>query len=130
MIKLVTDSWRSQNRGPGLQGIIESLGALQRKLEPWGAQEFGCHARTVRQLQKKLDKLRRRSIGRGPSDEEKHTVIKLREALRQEEVWIKQRSRVLWLHVGDRNTGYFQAQAKQRQRMNRVTGLRRADGTV
>lgn len=128
--KIVTDTWRKQARAPGLQGIVESLGALQKELEPWGAKEFGCLARTVRQLQKKLDKLRRQSIGRGPSDEEKATVIKLREALRQEEVWLRQRSRVLWLRAGDRNTGYFQAQAKQRQRMNKISGLKRADGSV
>lgn len=74
----------------GLQGIVESLSALQKELEPWGAREFGCLARTVRQLQKKLDKLQRYSIGRGPSDEEKSTVLKLHEALRQEEVWLRQ----------------------------------------
>lgn len=61
---------------------MDSLGELQKTLEPWGAREFGCLARTVRQLQKKLEKLRRGSIGRGPTDEEKRTAAKLREALK------------------------------------------------
>lgn len=30
----------------------------------------------------------------------------------------------------DRNTSYFQAQAAQRKRMNRIQGLRRQDGSV
>lgn len=69
-------------------------------------------------------------MGRGPSDEEKSIVQKLKEALHQEEVWVRQRSHVPWLREGDRNTSYFQAQAAQRKRMNKIQGLTRADGSV
>ena len=69
-------------------------------------------------------------MGVGPTDEEKSTVKKLKEALHQEEVWLRQRSRVPWLREGDRNTSYFQAQAAQRKRMNKIHGLRRVDGSV
>lgn len=55
---------------------------------------------------------------------------KLREAMHQEEIWMKQHSRILWLRAGNRNTSYFQAQAAQRKRMNRIVGLRRQDGSV
>lgn len=48
--KLVTYSLQRQNYAPDLQGIMESLGALQQELEPWGMCEFGCLARTIRQL--------------------------------------------------------------------------------
>ena len=116
--RVVAECWLGQQRTPNLQGVLNSLSAMQQKLEPWGKKEFGCLARTVRKLQRKLDKLQRQSVGRGPSEEEKITVAKLREALRQEEIWLRQRSRVLWLRDGDRNSGYFQAQAKQRQRTN------------
>lgn len=56
--QLVTKTWQQQHHSPGLQGILDSLGALQSTLEPWGIREFGCLTRTVRQLQRKLDKLR------------------------------------------------------------------------
>ncbi|XP_073357949.1 uncharacterized protein [Aegilops tauschii subsp. strangulata] len=102
----------------------------RRELGSWGAREFGCLAKTVRKLQKKLEILRKQSVGRGPTEEEKVTVVKLREALRQEEVWMRQRSRVPWLRQGDRNTKYYQAQAAQRKRMNRISNLQRADGTM
>ena len=68
-------------------------------------------------------------MGRGPSDEKK-TVQKLREALKLEEIWMQQRSRVPWLRDGDRSTKYFQAQATQRRRVNRISGLRHRDGTT
>ena len=55
---------------------------------------------------------------------------RLRDAMRLEEVWLRQQSRVPWLRDGDRNTAYFQAQARQRKRINRIVGLRRADGST
>ncbi|XP_073363536.1 uncharacterized protein [Aegilops tauschii subsp. strangulata] len=127
--QLVTETWRAQARQPGLHGVMNALEALQRKLMPWGVREFGCLTRTVRQLQKRLDRLRCQSVGRGPSQEETATMSKLREALKLEEIWLKQRSRVPWLREGDRNTAYFQAQARQRKRINKIANLQRSDGS-
>ena len=75
--QLVTETWRAQARQPGLHGVMNSLEALQRKLMPWGVREFGCLTRTVRQLQKQLDRLRCQLVGRGPSQEETSTMSKL-----------------------------------------------------
>jgi hypothetical protein len=128
--KLVLDSWQKNQHAHGLQGIVDSLNSLQTELEPWGAKEFGCLAKKVRKLQQKLDKLRCQSVGSGPSDEEKSVVKQLREALRQEEIWMRQRSRVQWLREGDRNTAYFHAQASRRKRINRIARLSRLDGSL
>ena len=43
---------------------------------------------------------------------------------------MKQRSRVNWLRKGDPNTKYYQSQAAQRSRSNRIVSLERADGSV
>jgi hypothetical protein len=127
--KLIAESWRKNQNAHGLQGVVESLISLQNDLEPWSVQEFGCLPRKVRKLKQKLESLRCRSVGRGPTEEEKSIVKQLREALRQEEVWMRQRSRVQWLRDGDRNTAYFHAQAAHRKRINRIAGLQRQDGT-
>ena len=87
---LVQETWRGIQRGPGLQGISVALGALQQTLELWGSREFGSLSRTVRQLQKRLDRIRCGSIGSGPTDEEKRVAQKQKEALHQEEVWLTQ----------------------------------------
>lgn len=41
----------------------------------------------------------------------------------------RQRSRVDWLKEGDRNTGFFHARASARRRTNRITKLKRDNGT-
>lgn len=87
-------------------------------------------AKRVRTLQKRLERLHTASLGHEPTEEEKTVAKQLREALRQEEILLKQRSRVSWLREGDRNTGYFQAQAAQRKRINRITSLETANGQI
>lgn len=53
----------------------------------------------------------------------------LLEAYKAEEAFGKQRSRMLWLTLGDKNTGYFHAVAKGRKARNRLTMLEDASGT-
>ncbi|XP_056845199.1 uncharacterized protein LOC130496777 [Raphanus sativus] len=49
--------------------------------------------------------------------------------LAEEEYW-KQRSRLLWLKLGDRNTGYFHAITKSRKRANAFSVLENDDGQM
>jgi hypothetical protein len=42
----------------------------------------------------------------------------------------KQHSRVQWLHEGSRNTGFFQAKARQWARTNIISALYRNDGSL
>ena len=47
--------------------------------------------------------------------------------LREEMMW-SQRSRVLWIKCGDRNTKFFHATASNRQKKNRIEGLNDLEG--
>ena len=53
---------------------------------------------------------------------------KINESLIREEVMWNQRSRALWIKCGDHNTKFFHAMANQRRRVNRIEGLRGANG--
>ena len=54
----------------------------------------------------------------------------LREAYKAEEDFWRQRTRVLWLSLGDRNTGYFHATTKGRKALNSITVLEDVNGEV
>ena len=54
----------------------------------------------------------------------------LSDALKAEEMFWKQKSRIFWLREGDRNTKFFHALIKQRRARNRITQLLDANGNV
>ena len=107
-----------------------SLGLMQSTLIRWDREEFGSVKGELRQLRKRLEFIRSRTIRNGPAPEERRIMARLAELLAREEAMEKQRSRVQWLKEGDRNTGFFQAKAKQRARTNKITALCRADGSL
>lgn len=96
---------------------------MQNGLSSWGTATFGDFKKKLNNLRRELDRVRRISLGRGPSSEEKKIMERINEVLFQEEIWIKQRSRVNWLRSGDRNTAYFHAFASQRKRMNSISSI-------
>jgi hypothetical protein len=50
--------------------------------------------------------------------------------LRQEEETWRQKSRINWLAVGDRNTKFFHAYANSRKQINTIWEISKDDGTV
>jgi hypothetical protein len=50
--------------------------------------------------------------------------------LHQEEMWWNQRSRVLWLKHGDKNTSFFHKKASQRRQKNRIDAITDCEGNV
>lgn len=93
--QLVRDLWQAGAGRGGLQGVVDALAVVQKDLGAWGEREFRNLSKKVRKLQKRLERLRSVSMGRGPTEEELAVASQLREAMRQEEIWLKQRSRVL-----------------------------------
>ena len=98
--QLIKDAWQRGSGQEGLEGVVSALTSIQHHLSTWGEHEFGNLNKKVRKLQKNLEGLRKASIGRGPSQEEISVARELRETLRQEEIWMHQRSRVTWLREG------------------------------
>jgi hypothetical protein len=127
--KIVSDMWNATTHEGGQQGLARALGKMQTGMSSWGKETFGNFKHRLTVLRKELERHRKRSVNAGPSHEEKKLMEKINEVLYQEEVWIRQRSRAMWLKAGDRNSAYFHAQAAQRKRRNKITVLQRSDGS-
>ena len=76
----------------------------------------------------------RKELDEAMSDEQTKDFLissinqKLLKAYRDEEEFWKQRSRQLWLTLGDKNTGIFHASTKNRRARNRLTTIEDPDG--
>lgn len=57
------------------------------------------------------------------------TRIQLNLEIDKEEVFWKQRARINWLRLGDKNTTFFLRQALTRRNINLIHRLKREDGT-
>ncbi|XP_010473903.1 PREDICTED: uncharacterized protein LOC104753332 [Camelina sativa] len=64
------------------------------------------------------------------SDEELALKWRLCGALRDEEIYWKQKSRATWMREGDRNTKYFHATTKQRRARNRIISIKDENGLL
>jgi hypothetical protein len=67
---------------------------------------------------------------RDPLEEKKQIMARISEMLSREEIMEKQRARVDWLRDGDRNTALFQAKSRARAQRNKISTLKREDGSV
>lgn len=123
-------AWDPGEGAPYLGMVSLALGQMQSALSSWDKDEFWCVKRKLRKLRSELEKERSSTLYKGPTGRERRLMSQLSELVAMEEIMEKQRSRVQWLHEGDRNTEFFQAKAKARARTNRIRALQRDDGSM
>jgi hypothetical protein len=99
-------------------------------LTAWGRDTFGSVRRETRDLRNRLEVLRGRPDRLRPSHEELKIVERLMELNHREEVMWRQRARIQWLAEGDRNYRFFHLRASKRKKRNRISKLRRANGSL
>ena len=54
----------------------------------------------------------------------------LKKVYREEDEYWRQRSRTLWLALGDRNSGFFHATTRQRRAINKFSVIENNEGTA
>jgi hypothetical protein len=85
----VRQLWEGASKGDGLGGFANTLKCMQTGLNAWGTATFGNFKKKLDNQRKELERIRRQSVGRGPSPEEKKLMEKINDTLYQEEIWIK-----------------------------------------
>ena len=122
--------WKEGLPGPrSLQTTWAKLNKMARQLAKWNRESFGFPRKEINKLEKQLARLRTNITTRIYSQEERDIERRLCELFEREEIMARQRSRVVWLKAGNRNTSFFQARATCRRRTNRIKYLLRQDGS-
>ncbi|CAA7045965.1 unnamed protein product [Microthlaspi erraticum] len=116
---VVQDGWSSSL--PPDANLMTRISSVRKALGRWRSQNDLNAEKHITELKDKLDSLY--SDGNATTEEISEATKELHEALRSEELFWKQKSRVLWLREGDRNSKFFHAATKQRRARNRITSL-------
>ncbi|CAM8967066.1 unnamed protein product [Rhodiola kirilowii] len=124
--KVMTEFWRD--------GSVASLDWLQKLkecrkvLRDWNRCKFGNVQERINELKRELDVIKCAERNETVKKEEERISEELDSWLAREETMWQQRSRVLWLNQGDRNTKFFHARASHRKKRNWIHSLKDGQG--
>ncbi|XP_048605708.1 uncharacterized protein LOC106424118 [Brassica napus] len=125
--QVILEGWKSPDLPPNAT-IMEHISSCRKALSEWRKQHNVNSAKLVEDLKEKMEGLY--ADNNAPTEEIAAALKELSDALKAEEMFWKQKSRVFWLREGDRNTKFFHALTKQRRARNKITQLLDENGNI
>ena len=119
---LVGDTWKQA----GNRDVQYKIGQTRRAIVLWNKEQQRNSKLLINKWKDELE--RAMTSPNNDSDLLNHINSELKSAYLEEEAFWKQRSRNLWLSLGDRNSGYFHAVTKGRNAVNNFSVIENADG--
>ena len=122
--KVISDTWRDTQ----VTAVSAKLASTRSAISAWNKTQQRNSQATIEQKKRELDV----ALASPVNDTSLIQSIaeKLNAAYLAEEEYWRQRNRLLWLKLGDRNTGYFHAITKARKRANAFSVLEGEDGQM
>ena len=127
MPDLVNKAWSAFGAMENLGQVSAALQSTMTSLRSWSNRRFGNVTREINKSRSQLEELMHMNADR---QEIRKVSDKLNELMYKEEMLWLQRSRIMWLKEGDRNTKFFQSKSVWRARKNRIKELHDAAGNV
>lgn len=108
--------------------LEEKLKDTLHHLHSWGKEQFGDIPRTIQKLQKELQNIKESYPDINSLSKIKEHEGMLDNAIKREELWWAQRTKVNWLQASDKNSKFFHIKASQRKRKNIIKSIQHNDG--
>ncbi|KAL4291160.1 hypothetical protein GQ457_14G012080 [Hibiscus cannabinus] len=134
-LKVVAESWNQsvQSSNP-MTTLFLKLKRLKGPLKQLNSEQYGNISLRARERADALEKLQVEFLSDsdnvGLLNRVKTATLDLQEALRDEESFYRQKSRVLWIQEGDQNTKFFHTMVAAKQNRHTIRHLRSNDGRI
>ena len=115
--------WEENGSADPVRNLSEKLSQCASKLSIWSKERFRNFGKQIEDKSREIDRLYNVTGKPGIMEKIKHLESVMEGLLEREEIFWKQRSRIDWLQVGDRNTKFFHSKATARKRKNFVANL-------
>ncbi|XP_033133908.1 uncharacterized protein LOC117127485 [Brassica rapa] len=125
--QVILEGWKSPDLPPNAT-IMEHISSCRKALSEWRKQHNINSAKLVEELKEKVEGLY--ADDNATTEEIAARLKELSDALKAEEMFWKQKSRVFWLRERDKNTKFFHALTKQRRARNKITLLLDINGNL
>ncbi|XP_062016492.1 uncharacterized protein LOC133732898 [Rosa rugosa] len=125
---IINQGWSRPSTGNPLNQVALKIVETGKQLMTWHRGVFEHAKIEMRLIQEKMDEIMRQPFSEVQYEEHRQLHTRYSELLAQQETYWRQRSRVLWLKDGDRNSAFFHRRASNRKCRNRIKGLQNNEG--
>nr|GFA91073.1 hypothetical protein [Tanacetum cinerariifolium] len=130
-IPIVRNGWNSKIDGCSMFSLVSKLKLLKKPLRKLNFEQGNLFENVIRlrvDLAAVQSSMSADPYNKAFREEELRVLRAYKAALRDEELFFRQKAKVEWLKVGDRNSKYFHNVVKGRCNKNRISYIENVDG--